>query len=92
YVSATEKYGEYRLYNWDLSFVKTYQTQGLTGRLCCETEGFVYYNTVVYDKGRNTYYKIADHISQEYIKIDDVFYATGWGKIYSFTPYTIVEK
>ena len=92
YVSETEKYGEYRLYNWDLSFVKTHQTKGFMGSLCGETEDFVYYNTFVYDKAKNAYYWTANEISQTYIKLDGVFYATDWGKIYSFTPYTIVEK
>ena len=95
-VSATEKYGEYHLYDWDLSYIKSYETQGRIGQLWGETEKFVYYNIFVYDKDKDVYYGTErsdwDQQYQNYIKVDGVFYNSAGGDIYAFEPYTIVKE
>lgn len=91
YVSAMKKQGEYRLYDWELSFIKTYETQGYTGQLWGETDEFVYYSGFVYDKDKDAYYVYKTDGDQNYTKIDGIFYNSVNGDIYALEPHTIVK-
>ena len=91
YVSAMKKQGEYRLYDWELSFIKTYETQGYTGQLWGETDEFVYYSGFVYDKDKDVYYVYKTDGYQNYTKIDGIFYNSVNGDIYALEPHTVVK-